>query len=98
MTAALEGGESSAARPGRTLAPRKTRFLLHRRLGGPQGRSVWAENLTPPGFDPPTVQPIGSRYTDWATRPTQFSGNLSKNINNNESFVFTWHNVYNSLF
>ena len=24
----------------------------------------------PPGFDPRTVQPVASRYTDWATRPT----------------------------
>ena len=24
----------------------------------------------PPGFDPRTVQPIGSRYTDYATRST----------------------------
>jgi hypothetical protein len=32
---------------------------------------VWtAENLAPPGFDPRTVQPIVSRYTDWATGPT----------------------------
>ena len=32
---------------------------------------VWtrAENLTPPGFDPRTVQRIASRYTDYATRP-----------------------------
>ena len=32
---------------------------------------VWTgtENL-PPGFDPRTVQPVASRYTDWATRPT----------------------------
>ena len=34
---------------------------------------VWtgAENLAPPGFDPRTVQPVASRYTDWATRPTE---------------------------
>ena len=31
-----------------------------------------AENLAPPGFDPRTVQPVGSRYTDYATRPTVF--------------------------
>ena len=33
---------------------------------------VWtgAENLAPPGFDPRTIQPVGSRYTDYATRPT----------------------------
>jgi len=36
MTAALEGGEWSAARPGRTLPPGKTRQPLYRRLGGPQ--------------------------------------------------------------
>ena len=37
MTAALEGGEWSAARPGRTLPPGKTRYPFYRRLGGPQG-------------------------------------------------------------
>jgi hypothetical protein len=26
-----------------------------------------AENLAPPEFDPRTVQPLASRYTDWAT-------------------------------
>jgi len=45
MTAVPEGGEWSAARPGRTLPPVKTRYLLYRRLGGPQGRSGRAENL-----------------------------------------------------
>ena len=36
-------------------------------------RPVWAgaENLAPPpGFDPRTVQPVASRYTDYITRPT----------------------------
>ena len=33
MTAALEGGEWSAARPGRTLPPGKTRYPFYRRLG-----------------------------------------------------------------
>jgi len=32
MTSALEGGEGSAARPGRTLPPGKTRYPLYRRL------------------------------------------------------------------
>jgi len=33
---------------------------------------VWTdvENLAPQGFDPRTVQPVASRYTDYATRPT----------------------------
>jgi len=37
MTAALEGGEWSAARPSRTLPPGKTRYPFYRRMGGPQG-------------------------------------------------------------
>jgi len=69
MTAALEGGEWSAARPGRTLHPGKTRYQLCRRLGGPQGRSGRAENLVPTGIRSQTVQPVVSRYTDWATGP-----------------------------
>jgi len=56
MTAALEGGEWSAARSGRTLPPGKTRYPLYRRLGGSQGRSGRAENLVPTEIrspDPP---------------------------------------------
>jgi len=70
MTAALEMGEWSAARPGRTLPPGKTRYPFYRRLGGPQGRSRRAENLVPTGIRSRTVQPVVSRYTDWATRTT----------------------------
>ena len=47
MKVALEGGEWSAARPGRTLPARKTRYPFYRRLGGPQGRSGRAGNLVP---------------------------------------------------
>ena len=49
------------------LPPGKTRYPLYRRLGGPQGRSVRVRKITPPpGLDPRTVQPVASRYTDWA--------------------------------
>jgi len=65
MTAALEGGEWSTARPGRTLPPGKTRYPFYRRLGGPQGRSGRAENFVPTGIRSRTVQPVVSRYTDW---------------------------------
>jgi hypothetical protein len=57
-------GEWSTARPGRTLPAGQTWYPLYRRLGGPQGRSGQAGNLAPPGFDPRTVQPVVSRYTD----------------------------------
>ena len=70
MTAALEGGEWSAARPDRTLLPGKTRYPFYMRLGGPQDRSGPAENLVPTGIRPRIVKPIISRYTDWDTRPT----------------------------
>ena len=58
MTAALEGSEWSAARPGRNLSPGKTRYPFHRRLGWPQGRSGRAENLVPTGICSRTVQPV----------------------------------------
>ena len=70
VTAALEGGEWSVARPGRTLPPGKTRYPFYRRLGEPQGRSRRAENLVPTGIGYRTVQPVVSRYTDWGTGPT----------------------------
>ena len=79
MTAALEWGEWSAARPGRTLPPGKSRYPFYRRLGGPQGRCGRAENLVPTGIRSRTVQPVVSRYTDWATWPT-FRLRLTRNI------------------
>ena len=47
------------------LPPGKTRYPWYRRLGGSQGRSGRVRS-PPPGFDPRTVQPVASRYTDWA--------------------------------
>jgi len=70
MIAALEGGEWSAARPGRTLPPGKTRYPFCGRLGEPLGRSGRAENLVPTGIRSLTVQHVVSRCTDWAIRPT----------------------------
>jgi hypothetical protein len=49
------------------LLPGKTRYPLYRRLGGPQGRSGRVRKISPPtGFDPRTIQPGASLYTDWA--------------------------------
>ena len=72
MTTALEGVDESASRPGRSLLPGKTRCPLYRRLGGPHGRFGQVRNISPPpGFDNHTVQPVASRYTDYATRLTE---------------------------
>ena len=69
MTTAREGGEGSASRPGRSLPPKKDPVPIVQEAGWAPGR-VWrgAENLAPPGFDPRTVQPVASRYTDYAKR------------------------------
>ena len=50
-----------------TLPPEKTRYTLYTRLGGLQVPPGWVRKISsPPGFDPRTVQPVESRYTDWA--------------------------------
>ena len=47
------------------LLPGKTRYPLYRRLGRPQGPSGRVQKISPPpGFNPRTVQPVASRYTD----------------------------------
>ena len=44
----------------------KTRYPLFRGLGGPQRWSGRARKISPlPGFDPWTVQPVASLFTDW---------------------------------
>jgi hypothetical protein len=57
------------------LPPGKTRYPLYRRLGGPKGRSGRARKISPPpGFDPQTVQPVASCYTDCAIPAPRFHG------------------------
>ena len=56
--------------PRQHLTPGKDPVPIVQEAGWASG-PVWtgAENLAPPGFDPRAVQPVGSRYTDYATRP-----------------------------
>jgi hypothetical protein len=51
------------------LTQGRTRNPLYRRLGGTQGRFRRVQKNSPEAwFDPRTVQPVASRYTDCATR------------------------------
>jgi len=70
------GGQRHA----RPLYPRgKSRYLLYRRLGGPQGRSKRVRKISPPpGFDPRTVQRIANRYTDWANIASTYNMKTAK--------------------
>ena len=64
LTSALDVGGWSTPRPGH-FAPGKIPYPFYRRLGGPQGRSRRVRKISPPpGFDPRTVKPVASRYTD----------------------------------
>ena len=62
-------GVSVTSRP--LFTPGKDPVPIVQEAGWAPG-PVWTgvESLAPPGFDPRTVQPVASRYTDWATRPT----------------------------
>ena len=60
MTTALEGGEGSASRPGRSLPPGKTRYSLYRRLGGPQAGVDRCGKSRPTGIRSPD-RPVRSQ-------------------------------------
>jgi len=62
------GGGWSTPRLCRFTPGKKTRYPLHIRLRGSQGRSrlVW-EISPPPEFDPRIFQSVASHYTDLAT-------------------------------
>jgi len=64
-----EWGVSVTPRP--LFTPGKGPVPIVQEAGWAPG-PVWtgAENLAPTGIRPQTVQPVASRYTDWATRPT----------------------------
>ena len=58
-------GVWSTPRPGRFTLEKDTRYLLYRRLGGPENRSERVRKISlPPGLDSRTIQPVASRYTD----------------------------------
>ena len=64
------------------FTPVKTRYPLYRRPGVPQGRSGQVQKISPPlGFDPWTVQPVASHYTEWATRPTAYNNAGIEKVN-----------------
>ena len=64
MNTALEGDEGSEARPGLIYPPGKDPVPTVQEGELAPGRSGRAENLVPPGFDPRTIQPVVSHYTD----------------------------------
>ena len=73
LTLALNGVGRQLQGPA-ALAQETDRYPLHRRLRGPKGRSRQVRKIScPPGFDPRNVQPVASRYIDYATRPTSGS-------------------------
>jgi hypothetical protein len=71
LTSALAGGEWSLSRPC-LFTPRgkSSRYPLSRKLGGPQSRSRrrGEEKILHSNSDPSVVQPVASRYTDYAVQ------------------------------
>ena len=66
LTSALDGVGGQRHAPA-TLPPEKNPVPVVEEAGWTPG-PVWtgAENLTATVFDPRTIQPVASRYTDWA--------------------------------
>ena len=63
------GGVSVTPRP--LFTPGKDPIPIDRSMGRPQGRYGQVQKISmPPGFDPRIAQPVASRYTVYATRPT----------------------------
>ena len=64
LTSALDGMGGQRHAPA-ALPSAVTLYATYRRLGGAQGRSGRREeDSSIAGFDPRTVQPVASRYTD----------------------------------
>jgi hypothetical protein len=49
-------------------------------VGPRAGLDRCGEFHLPPGFDPRTVQPVASRHTDYATRPTETTKLIRKDL------------------
>jgi hypothetical protein len=65
-TSALDGVGGQRHVPA-ALPRERPRYPLYKGLYLPQGRSGQVRKISsPPGFDHRTVQPVASRYADWA--------------------------------
>jgi hypothetical protein len=83
MTTVLEGGEGSGSRPGRSLTRERPNTHCTGGWVGPRvGLDRCVKSCPPLGFDPQTVQPVASRYTDYATRPTRIWVSSTKRFGN----------------
>ena len=85
LTSALDGGGWSTPCPGR-FTPGKDPVPTVQEAGCAQGRSGRVRKISPPpGFDPQTVQPVASRYTDGAiparSRVSSSNFNFAKLVN-----------------
>ena len=69
------------------FTPGKDPVPILQEAGGPQSRSGWAENLVPTGIRFRTVQPVVSRYTDGATRPTNAKSHTHYNAKDERVFT-----------
>jgi len=78
MTTALEGSERSALRPCRFYLRERPATHCTEGCVGPRAGGQVRKISPPPGFDPRTPQPVDSRYTDCATRPTLMWLNVRK--------------------
>jgi hypothetical protein len=96
LTSALVCGGWSTPRPGRFTHGKETHYSLYWRICGPQSRSGQVRKISPPpGFDPRNVQPVASRYTDYAIwrkllDPEDGRNTVTRNVgmylpNNNET-------------
>ena len=64
LTSALDG-VGAQRHPSAALPPGITRYPFYTKLGGPQGHSGRVSKISPPpGFDPRTVQVLGSLCAD----------------------------------
>jgi hypothetical protein len=75
------------ATPWPLYSGKETRYSLYRRLGGPQDRSERVRKMSP-GFDPWTVQPVASRYTDCAIPAHVYCKNSFKNYHTVIAILF----------
>ena len=92
---ARDGDGRSTPRPGRFTPRKETRYPFYRKLGGPLGRSGRVRKIWPsPGFDPRTVHPVASRYTDYPIpAPVLFGnyGNRGKLQTIDKTLPYTTH-------
>jgi hypothetical protein len=97
LTSALDWGGQRHAPAALPTEKRPSTHCIEGWLNPRAGLDGCGKSCPPPGFDPPSVQPVASRYTDWVLlQPTAFEKEMLFFVSCYHYSVSGWQRIIQS--